>query len=113
MGAWGYGSFENDSALDFLSSLINEKEIKKLVNKKKLESYDYDEIRITAEVLIHLHKINKYWVDQETIDGLIDGLNAAISDKEWIGSWDDSRAAQQLIKQLKKFIKQLQNLKGY
>ena len=37
MGAWGYGSFENDSALDFLSSLINEKAIKKqLKNYLKL-----------------------------------------------------------------------------
>jgi len=112
MGAWGYGSFENDSALDFLSSLINEKAIKKLF-KTKSKHHNYDEIRITAEILIHLHKINRFWVDQSTIDGLIDGLNVAINDKEWVSGWKSQTDARLLVKQLKKFVKQLKNIEGY
>lgn len=113
MGAWGYGSFENDSGMDFLSNLINEKEIEKLLKKKDFQDWDYDSIRITSEVLIHLHKINKFWVKQSTLDGLIEKLEFIINDDEWFESWDDNLRAKLLKKQLKKFISQLSNLEGY
>jgi Domain of unknown function (DUF4259) len=113
MGAWGYGSFENDSALDFVSELINQKALKKLVLKKKITDWDYDEIRVSAEILIHLHSLNEFWVDQEIIDGLIRGLELAIADKDWHAAWVDERDAKAIVKQLKKFVRQLKNIEGY
>ncbi len=113
MGAWGYGSFENDSALDFVGSLINEKAIKDLFKSKNKYAHNYDEMRITAEILIHLHKIHDLWIEQETIDGLILGLEKCVADDEWFESWRDERDAKLLKKQIKKFIKNLQSITGY
>lgn len=114
MGAWGYGSFDNDSAMDFISELINEKSIKKIINKKRIESYEYDKIRVAAEILIHLHKLSDIiWVYQSTIDGIVEGLKVAISDDEWFESWDDELRAKLLKKQLKKFIRELEKIEGY
>jgi hypothetical protein len=113
MGAWGYGSFDNDTAMDFVSTLLNQKVLKALVNKKRIDTWQYDEIRVSAEILIHLHKINKFWVDQDVIDGLIEKLNVIINDKEWLDGWDNRNDAKALIKQLRGFVKKLEGLEGY
>ena len=113
MGAWGYGSFENDTALDFVPDLFNEKAIKKLVCKKNISEWDYDAIRVSAEVLLHLHKLNNLWVEQETIDGLIKGLEVIIADKAWFDNWNDERDANGIKRQLKGFIRKLGELEGY
>jgi len=114
MGAWGYGSFDNDQSMDFIASLLNEKAIKKIVNKKRINTYEYDEIRVSAEILIHLNKLcDIYWVEQSTIDGLIEGLKTIINDNEWFESWDDDLRAKLLKKQLKKFVRQLESMEGH
>lgn len=113
MGAWGCGSFDNDSAMDFISDLLNQKALKKLALKKKITDWDYDELRVSAEILIHFHKLNEIWVDQEVIDGLIQGLELAIADKEWHASWVDKHDAKTIIRQLKKFVRQLKQLVGW
>lgn len=113
MGAWGYGSFENDTALDFIHDLINWKKLKKLIKKKQFNHRDYDELRISAEIIIHLHLINKIWTEREIMDGLSRGLQQAIQDESWYESWKDESGAKDIMRQLKKFIKQLKNLDGY
>jgi hypothetical protein len=113
MGAWGYGSFDNDTALDFIPELINQKPLKKLINQKHLETWQYDEVRVAAEIIIHLHKINTLWVDQEIINGLVDKLNLIIGDKEWLNDWRDEQEAKAMIRQLKGFVKKLEELEGY
>ena len=113
MGAWGYGSFQNDTAMDFVGNILNEKALKELVNKKKLDHYNYDEIRVSAEILVHLHKIQNMWVDQEVIDGLIRGLDLAIEDKSWHDTWRDEKSAKDMVKHLRKLVNKLGKLKGY
>jgi len=113
MGAWGYGSFENDTALDFVPQLINQKPLKKLANKKRIDTWEYDEVRAAAEILIHLHKISPLWVEQDIIWGLVDKLKIIINDKEWLDGWRDERDAKAMIRKLKGFVKKLEELEGY
>lgn len=112
MGAWGKSSFQNDSGLDFIPSLINFKNLKKLVSRKNI-GYYYDEIRISAEILLHLHKIHDLWTDQLIIDQLIECLEIILSDEEWFESWNDSRDARDIRKNIKRLIKGLSNVEGY
>ena len=113
MGAWGYGSFENDTALDFVPQLINQKALKKLVNKKRIDTWQYDEVRVAAEIIVHLHKIYVLWIDKTIINGLVDKLQLIIDDKEWLNGWNNRNDAKVLVKQLKGFVKKLEELEGY
>jgi hypothetical protein len=114
MGAWGYGSFENDTAMDFVGSWINSKALKNLASKKKIDHYDYDEFRVAAEILVHLHKLDKtLWVDQSIIDGLISGLEMAVKDVSWHDTWRDSDGIKKIIRQMRGFIKKLKKIEGY
>ena len=115
MGAWGYGSFDNDSAMDFIGDVININKLEKLIKliHKKNSDLDYNEVRVAAEFVLHLHEINSLWFDRHIIDGLVDGLELAIADKEWFDSWRDERDAKSIIKQLKSFVKKLKALDAY
>ena len=110
MGAWGTGSFDNDTALDFIEDLISFDALKKMIRKNQL---DYDKIRVAAEILIHLHKINSIWVNKEIISILVIGLEAAIQDTDWHDTWRDPADAKKLIKQLKSFVKTLKTLESF
>lgn len=111
MGAWGYGPFENDAALDFVSRLVSEDVINELISIKNPDSYNYEEARVTAKILIHLHKINKLWVRGETLDGLEGLLNVALNDKAYSKTWDDGGRA--VKRSLKILINQIKKLEGY
>jgi hypothetical protein len=113
MGAWGYGSFENDTAMDFIAHLFNEKALKKLVSQKKLSEDSYHEVRVSAEILIHLHKLNDLWVDQETMQCLIKALETIEADTEWYKTWVDDNEAAGIKKQVKTFIKKLKTFDAY
>ena len=112
MGAWGYGTFDNDSALDFVSYFVNGKALVKLV-KQKHKDQDPNELRAAAAIVLALHKINDLWFDQEVIDKLIESLEYVINDKEWFDSWSEARDAKDIKRQFYKFVKQLKELEGY
>lgn len=113
MGAWGKGSFDNDSALDFVPNIVSFKKVGKLVKRKHIDSFMYDEIRVSAEILLHLHKIEIIWTDQEIIDNLIECLKTILTDKEWFETWRDSRDASDIRRNIKRLIKGLENVEGY
>jgi hypothetical protein len=113
MGAWGNGSFDNDAAMDFVSDLINFKSLRKLVFKKSFSDFDYHEVRVSAEILLHLHKINTLWTDQEVIDKLIERLETIAADDEWFTTWIDERDGRNIRRTIKRFIKGLKEIEGY
>jgi|SRR5579859_3762584 len=113
MGAWGIESFENDTALDFVSELLNFKSLKNLLKKKQLTHDDYDRLRVSAVILLHLHKIHNLWCDQEIIDLMIIHLEFMSKDQEWFDTWTDDRDARDIRKQVKKLIKGLKEIQGY
>jgi len=110
MGAWGYKTFENDSALDWVSDFINSKELTKLVKQK---DPDPNELRAAAAIIIQLHKVNDLWFDQENIDKLIGRLEDVVNDGEWFKSWFSSRDARDIKKEMRKYIRELKKLEGY
>lgn len=110
MGAWGYGPFDNDSAMDFVSLFVNSKELIKLVKQK---DPDPNELRAAAAIIIQLHKIQDLWFDQEDIDKLIGRLEDVINDDEWFETWRDSRDARDIKKEIRKYIRELKKLEGY
>lgn len=110
MGAWGYGPFDNDSAMDFVSLFVNSKELIKLVKQK---DPDPNELRAAAAIIIQLHKVNDLWFDQEDIDKLIGRLEDVINDGEWFNSWKDTREAGDIKREIRKYIRELKKLEGY
>jgi hypothetical protein len=114
MGAWGTGSFENDSALDFISNIFNEKEIVKVIKSSKKRGWHaYDEARVAAATLLHLYKLDTLWCNQSTIDLLKEYIDVAKSDEEWLDSWYDIRDRRDIKKSLSKLSKGLSELEGY
>lgn len=110
MGAWGFGPFENDSALDWVSYFISNKELAKLVKRK---DPDPNDLRAAAEIVLALHKLNDLWFDQEVIDGLVKALEKVIDDEEWFDSWVSRREAMKIKRKIRNYIRELKKLEGY
>ena len=111
MGAWGYNSLENDTALDFMSVLINEDAVIKVLKRKNRDSCNYNEVRAAAEVLLHLSKLEPLWFRQKTINDMIEYLQDVTKDEDWFNSWiDGGKATKRSIKSL---IRRLKKIDGY
>ncbi len=95
MGAWGHKTFENDSACDFMSHI--ESPIKKLIKKKHLNTYEYDDVRAAAEIIIRLSGHDYNFDDEEIIDPLIEKLEFILSNKDWINTWEKSSSIKRYI----------------
>lgn len=108
MGAWGFGSLDNDAALDFVPELINEDAVKKMLKMK----HNHAELRATGEILVHLHKLNNLWFHQETIDELVAKLESVLTDQDWMDSWADD-GPEVVRASIKKLINKLKKLDGY
>lgn len=107
MGAWGFGSFDNDAAQDFLSLLVCEKAVTRALAKTD----NYAEVRVAAEVLLHLSRIQDLWFKKETVEKMIRYLEGALENKMWLESWiDGGRAAK---KSLRRLIGGLKRMEGY
>jgi hypothetical protein len=108
MGAWGTGSFDNDTALDFVPEIVNFSIIKKLIDN---DSLYYNQARVAAEILLHLDKLGGLWTDQEIIDCLIGCLEGLLEDKKWLHTWNDKGKATK--KDVKRLIKGLKRMEGF
>lgn len=108
MGAWGYSTFDNDTACDFKAVMINEKEIIRACSKK---NFDYDEVRASAETIIHLSKLDPLWVYQSTIDKLIECLKIALKDTIWLEGWNDG--GKETKRSINRLIRNLNKIEGY
>ena len=88
MGAWGYKAFDNDHALDWVSTVVDEKFWGKI--KTALEGDDHDEIRAAAGVTIALlsrcRGVAPYEYDIRKI--AYDALDKVMNDSSWLDSWD-------------------------
>lgn len=116
MGAWGIGSFENDTALDYIPELINfdslNEKLKRLL-PNKIDHYHYDEIRVSVTILIHLHKINNFWVKQEVLNNLSLAMKIILNDKSWYNTWRCENDAKNIKLQIRRDLIKLRKLKGY
>lgn len=110
MGAWGHGHLDNDSALDFLSFVLNTKVLKTLSKKKKLEPCEYDEVRAACALLVHLSQLEPLWVDIGVIEGLTKQLEKIHQDKEWISNWKNPKEVKKNVGVL---LKKMKKLEGY
>lgn len=112
MGAWGYGVFDNDSACDWISTFVNNKALSKLVKQK---DPDPNDLRAAAAVVIQLHKISSdhIWFDQEVLDKLVASLQCVLDEKEWFDTWRDPRDANDIKREMRRYIRQLKELGGY
>ena len=110
MGAWGYGPFDNDSSLDWISYFINCKTFTKLVKQK---DPDPNELRAAAAIIIQLHKVYDLWFDQQDIDKLISHLEDVINDDEWFESWVSAKDAKGIKKEIHRYVRELKKLEGY
>lgn len=84
MGAWGYKSFDNDTASEFISEMLVP--VEKILKKKRIYNYEYDEFRAAAEFVIRMSPC--YIFDKEIIEPLLDKLQFIIDDVQWIKEWN-------------------------
>lgn len=75
MGAWEYGIYDNDTALDFVGDLESFF-IEKLNGSKEPE-----EIRVIADIAQHL--------DLEILPNCVEELEFLLDDEDWINTWND------------------------
>lgn len=89
MGAWGYKVFSNDTSCDFMADL--EAPIEKLLKKKHVQSYDYDEYRAAAEFVIRMSPCYIF-EDEDIVVPLIERLQKVLADDMWTSNWKSSRS---------------------
>lgn len=106
MGAFGYGSFDNDNALDFIPELINIKQFEKLVKKKTLDINDYDRLRAGCELVWILKEAVIF--DEDLLPLLIKKLQIILADENYTASWREpekiKRNIRGLIKKMEKLV---------
>jgi len=103
MGAWGYGPFDNDTALDFSSEI--EEPISRAV-KRKPADHNYYELIASAEIIVALSKL--YNQNEEIIDSLVQGLENILKDIKFIHSWNDPKKFTKSVKKTMSKLKKLQ-----
>ena len=106
MGAWGYGTFENDNALDWISDF-------EAFLTKSIRSKWYDDNLAATHVLVSI-SLSSGGVDSfpnlEIVDLAYCRLNTILKDDKWLNSWDwgiDLKKKE--IKKLRKKLKVLRN----
>jgi hypothetical protein len=107
MGAWGYDAFDNDHALDWSSTIINEETWVKI--KTALEGSNHDEIRAAAGLTIALlsgcKAISPVYCDIRQI--AYDALKRVMWDGKWLDSWDDPAT---VLTSIQKQLRDLEDL---
>ena len=116
MGAWGYGVFEDDSALDFLYDLEEEgnlrKAFKRIFNVKASDLLDYDEgisILVAASLIDSVNEDNKY---EDLYDEYSD-LMERVKETNFDDLKSDARRAVQLVLSDISELRQLWEESGY
>lgn len=71
MGAWGYKVFDNDTSCDFMCEL--RAPIEKLLKRKHMRWYQYDDYRAAAEFVIKMSPSYTF-DDEEIVDPLTEKL---------------------------------------
>lgn len=99
MGAWGHKAFDNDHALDWAGTVIDDDFWGKV--KKGLEGNNHDEIRaaagITIAVLSGCRGVTPYGFNILKI--AYDALKRVLNDSEWLDSWDNPEVVRNEVKQ--------------
>ena len=107
MGTWGYGPCDDDDARDFIDELIQAKDATTIVGDAFGDENYAGTIRAAAHFLT---LINGYAGNRRLymrqVKTAIQQLENLLGDEEWIGAWDDPKAAKKAIK------KQVAVLKG-
>ena len=107
MGAWGYKAFDNDQALDWVSTVVDEKLWGKI--KTALEGDDHDEIRAAADVTIALlsrcRGVAPHKYDIRKI--AYDALDKVMNDSSWLDSWDSPASVIAGISQQKRDLQDI------
>ena len=99
MGAWGYGTFENDGALDHFW-VVTEK-IAECFTEKKPYTYSttnfgsIEEMRVAAQLLVSIHRLLS--IDDTFLSKAYKAVKAISEDEEWISSWDDEKTIRKEI----------------
>jgi hypothetical protein len=83
MGAWHYGPFDNDAALDFSANLD-------AILLDGLTSKYNEEKRAAANLVKIIGAVQLY-------DEAYAALNSILNDDEWINNWDDPEQVLQQI----------------
>lgn len=107
MGAWGYDAFDNDHALDWSSTIINEETWVKI--RAALEGSNHDEIRAAAGMTIALLSgctaVRPFNYDIRKI--AYDALKRVMWDGKWLDSWDNPAP---VITSIQKQLRDLEDL---
>lgn len=103
MGAWGYGIYENDYAMD-TSHFIREKPLPELINYCLNDGDEYD-ARMGADIFLRTQELLSFIADytleewvEETAAKYVVRLESILTDKDWIDSWVDSTFVERDIK---------------
>jgi len=99
MGAWGYGPYENDSALDWLGDNITDRV------EKGLRSKDEAEVRVAAAVITDY--LGKRDASDDLIDDAIEKLEQLLDNERWVGSWNEPKKIRPAIKRQISRLKRL------
>lgn len=107
MGHWGYGTFENDNALDWVNDFETF-----LIKSIRSKWYDDNLAAIHTLVSISLSSrgIVKYsFPNFEIVDLAYTRLNTILKDDEWLSSWNSKELKKKEIKKLYNKLKVLRN----
>lgn len=110
MGAWDYGHLDNDTALDFVDDVINKKALEKLAKKKKIDEYEYNEVRAACVVVVQLAKLEWAHFDEAIVEGLTQHLEKIYKDEKWLDNWLNPKKVKKNVGDL---LKQMRNVEGY
>lgn len=98
MGTWGYGPYQNDSAVDWLADNVRERAT------KGLESKTPEEVRVAAALLVEYLSKHQNVEDEAAlaIERLEDLLESS-----WLDAWSDPAAAKREIRKQIRALKKL------
>lgn len=123
MGAWGFGPFENDTAMDHVWDFTNKIDFNVVLDiidhSIMNDKYDYENVRVDGKILVGLNNLRLFnshiAIDNERIltmekqnklmFKLIKIYNEILNDNGYLESWSDSEA---LKKELTEELKELQ-----
>ena len=94
MGAWGYGVYSNDSALDFVWNL-SDYSIPELI-ASALADGEEEKLRVAGDVFVQTYNLldmaisDENWLKQTKAD-LIEAIQNILDDNEWIEQWGDTK----------------------
>lgn len=102
MGAWSYGPFDNDTALDWLHGL--EKTI-----TDALVSSDPDVVRAASHITAILTSSTKLFCKSTIAQEAEEALESLLDNQKWIKSWDKKQLIEE---EINKDLEVLKSIKG-